>query len=96
MAKGRRQYDAEFKFNCVLQLLSGRKSIAQLSREYNVKSSVISRWRQRFLERGQEVFEAGNGRNEEEARIAELERLVGRLTLELEATKKVSSWLNRR
>lgn len=96
MAKGRRDYDAEFKFNCVLQLLTGQKSIAHLSREYNIKSSVISRWRQRFLEHGPEVFETGNGRNEEEARIAELERLVGRLTLELEATKKVSSWLNRR
>lgn len=96
MAKGRRRYDAEFKFNCVLQLLTGQKTIAQLSREYNMKSSVMSRWRQRFLEYGHEMFETSKSRNEEEARIAELERLVGRLTLELEAAKKVSSWLNRR
>lgn len=96
MAKGRRHYDAEFKFSCVLQLLTGQKTIAQLSREHSIKSSVVSRWRQRFLEYGHEVFETSKSRNEEEARIAELERLVGRLTLELETAKEVSGWLNRR
>ena len=94
MAQARRHYDGEFKFSCVLQVLSGQKSVGQLSREHSIKDSVISRWRQRFLEVGPGVFETGNAHAEEEARIAELERLVGRLMLELDAARKVSSWLN--
>jgi hypothetical protein len=39
------------------------------------------------------VFRSDEQRNQEQARIAELERMVGRLTVELEVAKKVSqSW----
>jgi len=36
------------------------------------------------------VFRSDEQRSQEQARIAELERLAGRLTLELEVAKKVS------
>ena len=34
--------------------------------------------------------------NDEGERIAELERVIGRLTVELEAAKKASTWLDLR
>jgi hypothetical protein len=47
-----------------------------------------------LLERGHEVFEKGSERGEgEEERVAALERLVGQMTVQLEAGKEVSSWL---
>ena len=43
------------------------------------------------------IFEPKKQRNSASAqRIAELERLVGRLTLELEASKKISSYFTSR
>ena len=39
------------------------------------------------------VFETKQSRNKDLERIAELERMVGRLTMELEAVKKASNIL---
>ena len=51
MVKPRRSYTADFKVRVVLELLRGKKNISQASREYGIKDSVLSRWRQEFLER---------------------------------------------
>ena len=68
--------------------------MAQASREYGIKDSLISRWKQEFIERSPQVFEKDNSRDERDQRIAELERMIGRLAMELEMSKKVSRFLN--
>ena len=94
MGKERRTYSAGFKFNLVMELISGQKTMSQLCREHSIKDSVIARWREQFLARGHEVFQANNGQSSEgDERVAQLERLLGQLTMELEASKKASSWL---
>jgi len=90
----RKTYTAEFKAGLVLEILTEQKSIAQASREYGIKDSVISRWKQEFIERSPQVFEKENSRDERDQRIAELERMIGRLAIELEMSKKVSRFLN--
>ena len=93
----RRKFTPEFKARIVLEMLTERKSAAQLSREHGIKDSVISRWKQEFIERSPSVFESGSTEKDEQAQhVAELERLVGRLTLELDAVKKVSKYLDSR
>jgi transposase len=72
----------------VLDTLTGVRSTAEACREYRVSSQVLGRWRAQFLEGAAGIFERGSGHNEAERRIAELERTVGRLTLELEVAKK--------
>ena len=57
--------------------------------EYWIKDSVLSRWRQEFLERAPQVFEQGKAEDSQAQRIAELERLVGRQALQLAMAKKV-------
>ena len=49
-----------------------------------------SRWKETFLERAPEVFDQEKADDESEKRISELERMVGRLTMELEIAKKAS------
>ena len=57
-----------------------------------MKPEIISRWRRQFLENAASVFEKSTAAGgEAEARIAELERALGRKTLELEAAKKAST-----
>ncbi len=86
--KERRSFSPEFKARVVLELISGKKGLLEASREYGIKDSVLSRWKQEFLERAAQVF-AQPQPNDQEARVAELERLVGRLTLQLDMAKKV-------
>jgi transposase-like protein len=87
--KARRSFSAEFKTKVVLELISGEKGLMQASREYGIKDTVLSRWKQEFLERAPQVFELPKKDDTNEARLAELERMVGRLTMQLEAAKKV-------
>lgn len=89
MTKIRRTYTAEFKVRVVLELISGKKVLAQASREYGVKDSVLSRWRQEFLERAPQLFTEPQSNDQKEQRIADLERMIGKLTVQLEMAKKV-------
>jgi transposase len=91
-----REYDAEFKTRVVLEALQGQKSLAEICREHGIAADLLCRWRDNFLARAPELFKTRRERSAEEVRIAELERLVGQLTLELTAAKKVSSLLNSR
>ena len=91
MPKKRRSFSAEFKTRVVLELLAGKKSIAEASREYNIKDTVLSRWKQEFVTKATQVFEQPQDMQEKDARIAELERMVGKLTMKIELQKKVLS-----
>jgi transposase len=95
MAK-RRTFSPKFKAQAVLEVLTGVKSGARVCREHQIKDTVLSRWKQEFIERAPQLFERGKAQNQEEERIAELERLVGRLTMELEMSKKASFLLTSR
>ena len=87
----RRTFKPDFKAQVVLEALTGVKSDAEVCRGYRLRSQTLSRWKGEFLERAPMVFEMNHSRSKEQERIAELERMVGRLTMELEAAKKASS-----
>ena len=86
----RRRFTAKFKTQVVLDLLTGRRSVAQLCREHNLKEQVVTRWRAILLDRAELLFRTETAQDGHLERIAELERLVGRLTLELDIAKKAS------
>jgi transposase len=91
----RRQFTADFKAQVVLELLSGAKSSAELCREHQIASSVLADWKAIFLTRTAAIFEhPDQGSSQDSARIAELERLVGRLTLENDILKKATNILH--
>jgi len=92
----RRKFSPEFKACVVLEALSGAKSNAELCREHNLKPQLLADWKAAFLERAASVFQSDEQRSEEAARIAELERLAGKLALENEILKKGSQLLARR
>lgn len=89
----RRKFTPEFKARIVLEILTEDMSLAQASRKYKIKDSVLSRWRQEFIERAPRLFEQGQSYDGREEQIAELERMVGRLAMELDAAKKLSGRL---
>ena len=89
MGKPHRTYTPEFKVRVVMELISGKKSLGEASREYGIKDTVIARWRQEFTERAPQIFEQPGSKDIQAERIAELERTLGRVTLQLEMAKKV-------
>lgn len=92
----RRVFTPDFKAQVVLEELSGVKDRAALCREHQLSPQVLRRWQEEFVARASEIFATEPSRGEEQERIAELERLVGRLTLELEVVKKASHILTSR
>lgn len=94
MSGNRRQYSAEFKAKVVLQVLIGEKTSSEICRNHRLHASVLNRWRKEFLDHAASIFEVGADNQEEQQRIADLERLVGQLTMQLEIAKKASQYLN--
>ncbi len=86
MAK-RRTFSAQFRAQVALEALRDDKRQAVLCREHNLASDLVSRWRQQLVDRAAEIFTTPARQSAEQARIADLERLVGQLTFELAALK---------
>lgn len=86
----RRNHTREFKLQCCRQVATGQKRPAQLCREHNLSESVLLRWRKEYDARGETAFTDKQLSESEtpEARIAELERFCGKLSLENELLKK--------
>ena len=93
----RRTFRPEFKFEAVLDMVRGEKTLAQICRERDITESLLYTWRDAFFERAPAILadqrSSGNGSDPQAERIAELERLVGRQALELEVLKKARSLL---
>lgn len=95
MGKIRRQFNREFKLRVVREVEAG-KGLAQAAREYEVHPTQIRKWREQHQTYAATAF-AGNGKAyTEDARIAELERLLGQLTMENALLKKVLTRLEAR
>ena len=85
-----RVHTREFKLQVVRQIANGEKRPAQICREYQLANSLLARWRAEYAERGEGAFtpRVPTGPDTLEARIAELERCLGQLTLENSILKK--------
>jgi len=91
----RRRISAAFQREVLGELLSGACSLSQLSRRHDVSSGLILYWKKRYEETG---LAEGPSQSEKRflARVAELERMVGRLTMENELLKKAVEYTARR
>ena len=90
--KGSRYYKAipaELKFQAVLEMLVGDKTLAELSRSYGVHTNTLLKWKARFLERGAEIFDGSGRRQERELakKVRNLEQLLGKKEMEIALLK---------
>jgi transposase-like protein len=93
MPRTRRSFSDQFKADIVLGLLTGTASQAELCRKHKLQSQLLGRWKATVLERLHTLFQEDAQVNQDQARISELEQLVGRQALELEILKKASRLL---
>jgi putative transposase len=85
----RRRWDSKTKARIVLEVIGGVLSPAEACRKYELAESVLSRWKREFLEKAHLVFDSGGsvgaGHNRE---VEELQQMLGKQAVELEALKK--------
>ena len=87
---GRRLFSAEFKREQVARVLRKEITFAELSRELGIDQSVVRRW-QNLIDRGSRTAVAANEDvvpaselRAAQQRIRELERALGKKTMEVE------------
>ena len=85
-----RKHSDEFKRQIVEEILSGRRGFVQICREHNLAASVVHAWKAKYLN-GTLLSEVPKQDAALLARIAELERMVGRLAMENEFLKKAEA-----
>ncbi|HTY01956.1 MAG TPA: transposase [Bacteroidota bacterium] len=94
MVKSRPHYNKEFKLRVCRELASGA-TVAEVSRRHQLHPSLLYHWAKQYRQNPAAPFPSSGGQKVPQEssdpsaeRIAELERLVGRLTLEIEFLKK--------
>ena len=91
----RKSFSKEFKLQVVQELSSG-KTMTEICREHNLKTSLVCRWR-REHEQGPQYAFAGNGKpSKEQTKVVQLEQKIGQLTMEVDFLKRMNASLQSR
>lgn len=87
----KKKYEADLKVQVVLGLISEKMSLSEVCRKYNISQQVVSRWKAEFLKKAADIFQTKkDDKNEKDKKIEDLERMVGKLTMQLDILKKAS------
>ena len=81
-----RRFTQDFKRSLIEQLLSETATPLELCRRYNISSGQLYTWKRQYAQG--KVDREPSREAELEARVRELERLLGKLTLENDFLKK--------
>lgn len=85
----RRKFGSAFKAKVVLEALRERYSIQELGRKYEVHPNQITKWKTRFLENAESVFEvSGSSSGRSEGVEDKLYKVIGQLKVENDFLKK--------
>ncbi len=85
--RSRRKFSNAFKRQVVEELLAKVSTKAQICRRHDLSYGVIQKWEKAYSE-GRLTDETSPEHREQSRRIAELERMVGKLTMENDLLKK--------
>ena len=88
MSLKRRIFTKDFKLQVIRQVQAG-KSIAQAAREHELHPNLIAKWQKLHEQYARNAFQGNGHTYTEDAKVAELERLIGQLTIENSLLKKV-------
>lgn len=83
----RRRFSAKLKFQIVLEAIRGERPVAEIARQYQINPNLIGRWKNEFLQNGHELFESPTADNSKEKKVEELQKLIGKQTIEIELLK---------
>ena len=89
----RRRFTKEFKQLVVQQ--SNSHPAAEICRENDIQPNLLHRWKREYESNPQEAFNGNGNLWTEKAKIAQYERLIGQLYIEIDLLKKRTEHLKR-
>ena len=95
MGQKRRSFTRSYKLAVLAEVENGR-SVIEVAREHGIHPNTLTRWRKEYAENPETSFSGNGVMYKDEARIAKLERLVGKLYAENEFLKKTLELLGKR
>jgi transposase-like protein len=72
----RQSFTPQFKAQVVLEVLAGTRSQAEVARQHKLKPELIGRGKDIALDGLETLFQGGEQRDQDQDRVAELERMV--------------------
>lgn len=82
-----KQYSPKLKFQVVVEVLQGEKTMGQIAKAYGVHPVTVTHWKSEFLEKGPEVFGQRGTIQDYEKKIRELEQIIGHKEVEIALLK---------
>jgi transposase len=83
MTKPRKKYTREFKIS-LIHLIDSGTPLAQVARENGIHPNLVTKWKRQYAKDPNKAFSGNGNTYTAEARIAELERLLGKTYAENE------------
>ncbi len=87
MARKRRTFSREFKIEVIREIEQGKKQ-AEVCRKHGLHPVLVNNWRKTYHQYPDTAFQGHGNQYKDEAKIAELEQLVGKLYVENAFLKK--------
>jgi transposase len=87
MVRKKRKFSREFKIEVIREIEQGTKQ-AEVCRKHNLHPVLVNLWRREYHQHPETAFQEHETLYKDEAKIAELEQLVGKLYIENEFLKK--------
>lgn len=88
----RKKWTATAKFEIVLHVLKGEKTLNEICKHYEVAPSQVHAWRKEFLEKGAQLFDKAEKAASVNAEIEQQQKVlyekIGQLTVERDFLKK--------
>ena len=88
MKKTRKKHTGAFKAQVALEAIKERETLSELAKRYELHPTVISRWKQEFLEQAKNVFSNKVSEDKEDPNIEKLYAKIGQLEMECDYLKK--------
>lgn len=87
--KSHRTLTPELKLQVVIETLQGDKKQSEIARQYGIHPQLIVGWKRFFLREGVKIFVSKREGKQKDQKVEELEKIIGRQTIEIQFLKKV-------
>ncbi len=88
MGSTRRSFSREFKVEAVRMVADGGHSLAQVSRDLEIRPELLRRWRRQLEEDPEQAFPGVGQRKAQDEEMWQLRRKLDRVTAERDILKK--------
>jgi transposase-like protein len=91
MSKKKNQHGATFRAKVALAALKESHTVPQIAGQFQIHPNLVYKWRRQLVDGAATVFEGSHaplGTEAQQAEIASLYELIGRLNVQLEWLKK--------